>query len=83
MQYSLNCINKKHMITFIHIKMSEGAEVKIIADKIYDALLNNKSIQCGLSNGFDNNIRNKIIRFSIEYVKTVEKNIIVKFSSGV
>jgi hypothetical protein len=63
--------------------MSEGTEVKIIADKIYDALLNKKSTQCGLSKWFDNNIRNKIIRFSIEYVKTVEKNIIVKFSSGV
>ncbi len=63
--------------------MSEGPEVKIIADKIYNALSDNRTIQGILYSKMDSEIKSKIIGSSMEYVKTFGKNIVVKFSSGV
>ncbi len=63
--------------------MSEGPEVKIIADKIRNALGNSTTIQNVLSNKIDEDTKNKIIGSSIEYVKTFGKNIVIKFSTGI
>jgi endonuclease-8 len=63
--------------------MSEGPEVKIIADKIRNALDNSKTIQNIFCNNIDEKIKNKIIGSSMEYVKTFGKNIVIKFSFGV
>src|SRR5215210_3895852 len=63
--------------------MSEGPEVKIIADRIRNALGNNTAIHNIVCNKIDKEIKNKIIGSSMEYVKTFGKNIVIKFSSGV
>ncbi len=63
--------------------MSEGPEVKITADKIYNALSDKRAIQGILHNKIDSETKSKIIGSSMEYVKTFGKNIVVKFSSGV
>jgi endonuclease VIII len=64
-------------------KMSEGPEVKIVADKIFNTLDNNITIQNILCNKIDEGIKSKIIGSSMKYVKTFGKNIVIKFSSGV
>ena len=63
--------------------MSEGPEVKITADKIYNALSDKRAIQGILHNKIDKETKSRIIGSSMEYVKTFGKNIVVKFSSGV
>ena len=63
--------------------MSEGPEVKITADIIRAALGNNKTIQNILCNKIDEEIKNKIIGSSMEYVKTFGKNIVIKFSTDI
>jgi endonuclease VIII len=63
--------------------MSEGPEVKIMADKIFNTLDNNITIQNMLCNKINEEIKSKIIGSSMEYVKTFGKNIVIKFSSGV
>ena len=63
--------------------MSEGPEVKIIADKIRIALGNNKTIENIFCNSVDEKIKSKIIGSSMEYVQTFGKNIVIKFSFGV
>jgi formamidopyrimidine-DNA glycosylase len=73
----------KYFDTSLTQIMSEGPEVKIISDKIFNALDNNITIQNILSNKIDEKIKSKIMGSSIEYVKTFGKNIVVKFSSGV
>lgn len=62
--------------------MSEGPEVKITADKIWNAL-SGKRIANILHNKIDSSLEDKIIGSSTEYVKTFGKNIVIKFSSGV
>ena len=62
--------------------MSEGPEVKITADKIWNVLSGKRIINI-LHNKMDNSLEEKIIGSSTEYVKTFGKNIIIKFSSGV
>jgi len=63
--------------------MSEGPEVKIAADKIWNALSGKRIIKNILYNKMDKGLEDKIIGSSTEYVKTFGKNIIIKFSSGV
>jgi endonuclease VIII len=63
--------------------MSEGPEVRIMADKIHDALSGERTIQNILHKSIDEETKSKIIGSSMEYVKTFGKNIVVKFSSGV
>jgi formamidopyrimidine-DNA glycosylase len=63
--------------------MSECPEVKIISNKICNALNNDMTIQNILCTNIDEKIKSKIIGSSIDYVKTFGKNIVVKFSSGV
>src|SRR6188472_4016032 len=62
--------------------MSEGPEVKIAADKIWNALSGKRIVNI-LHNRIDSSLEEKIIGSSTEYVKTFGKNIIIKFSSGV
>jgi endonuclease VIII len=62
--------------------MSEGPEVKIIADKI-SSLLKGKEIEDILIKNLDSHIKNKIVGSQLEYVKTFGKNIVFKFSSGI
>jgi endonuclease-8 len=62
--------------------MSEGPEVKITADKIWNALSGKRIVNI-LHNKIDSSIEDRIIGSSTEYVKTFGKNIILKFSSGV
>ncbi len=62
--------------------MSEGPEVKITADKIWNALSGKRIINI-LHNKIDSSLKEKIIGSSTEYVKTFGKNIIIKFSSWV
>ena len=62
--------------------MSEGPEVKIIADKI-SSLLKGKEIEDILFKNLDSHIKNKIIGSQLEYIKTFGKNIVFKFSSGI
>jgi len=63
--------------------MSEGPEVKIIAYRIRNVLDNNITIQNIFCNRIDEEIKNKIIGSSMEYVKTFGKNIVIKFSTGI
>ncbi len=63
--------------------MSEGPEVKIIADKIRNALSGKRIINNILHNKIDKSLEDKIVGSSTEYVKTFGKNIVIKFSSGV
>src|SRR5215210_5422728 len=63
--------------------MSEGPEVKIAADKIWNALSGKKIIMNILHNKIDKGMEDRIIGAFTEYVKTFGKNIVVKFSSGV
>ncbi|MDQ4073613.1 MAG: hypothetical protein M3162_04830, partial [Thermoproteota archaeon] len=63
--------------------MSEGPEVKITADKLHNALSNKIMIQDIRCNKMDEKIREKIIGSYMEYIKTLGKNIVIKFSSGI
>ncbi len=63
--------------------MSEGPEVRIMADKIHNALSGKKTIQNILHKNIDEETKSKLVGSSMEYVKTFGKNIVVKFSSGV
>lgn len=64
--------------------MSEGPEVRIVADKIAAALLSNEvRIENILHNKICDEIKGKIIGSSVENVRTFGKNIVIKFSSNV
>jgi formamidopyrimidine-DNA glycosylase len=62
--------------------MSEGPEVKMIADKI-SSLLKGKEIEDIMVKNLDIHIKNKIIGSKLEYIKTFGKNLVFKFSSGI
>jgi formamidopyrimidine-DNA glycosylase len=62
--------------------MSEGPEVKIIADKI-SCILQGKKIEAVLYKNLDSRIKNKIVDTKLEYVRAFGKNLIFKFSSGI
>ena len=62
--------------------MSEGPEVKIIADKI-SCILQGKKIEAVLYKNLDSRIKNKIVDSKLEYVRAFGKNLIFKFSSGI
>ncbi len=62
--------------------MSEGPEVKIIADKI-SSLLKGKEIEDIMFKNLDIHIKNKIIGSKLEDIKTFGKNLVFKFSSGI
>lgn len=64
--------------------MSEGPEVRIVADKIAAALLSNEiRIENILHNKIGEEFKSKIIGSSVENVRTFGKNIVIKFSSNV
>lgn len=60
--------------------MSEGPEVKIVADKILQAIVNTsiEDIKC---NKLDQQMKNKILHSKVKTVKTYGKNIVIKFLS--
>lgn len=62
--------------------MSEGPEVKIIADKI-SYLLKGKEIEDIIFKNLDSHIKDKIIGSELEYIKPFGKNLVFKFSSGI
>ena len=62
--------------------MSEGPEVKIIADKI-SGVLQGKKIEKIICKNLDSRIKNKIANSELEYVKAFGKNLVFKFSSGI
>src|SRR5690349_21637345 len=62
--------------------MSEGPEVKIVADKILQAALS-ESILDIKSNKLDQQMKRKILHSKIKSVKTYGKNIVIQFSSGI
>jgi endonuclease VIII len=62
--------------------MSEGPEVKIIADKI-SGILQGKKIEKIICKNLDSHIKNKIANSELEYVKAFGKNLVFKFSSGI
>ena len=61
--------------------MSEGPEVKIIADKI-SCILQGKKIEEIICKNLDSHIKNKILGSELEYIKAFGKNLVFKFSSG-
>ena len=64
--------------------MSEGPEVRIVADKITAAVVSDGAkIENILYSKLSNEIKSKIIGSSVEYVRTFGKNIVIKFSSNV
>jgi formamidopyrimidine-DNA glycosylase len=78
-----NILKYKNTDTLLTSKMSEGPEVKMIADKIRNTLGNSITIQDMLCNKIDEETRNKIIGSHMEYVKTFGKNIVIKFTTGI
>ena len=62
--------------------MSEGPEVKIIADKIL-ASLYGKKIEDIIFKNMNIDIKNRIIGSELKEIKTFGKNIVIKFSSGI
>src|SRR5690349_19018582 len=62
--------------------MSEGPEVRIVADKILQAALN-IPIEDIKSNKLDQQMKSQIINSKINAVKTYGKNIVINFSSGI
>lgn len=62
--------------------MSEGPEVKIVADKVSCAT-QGKNIEEIICKNLDTDIKNKIVGSKLEYVKAFGKNLVFKFSSGV
>ena len=62
--------------------MSEGPEVKIIANKISSGL-KGKEIEDIIFKNLDAHTKNQIIGSKLEYVKSFGKNLVFKFSSGI
>ena len=62
--------------------MSEGPEVKIIANKILSRL-KGKEIENIIFKNLDDHTKNQIIGSELEYVKAFGKNLVFKFSSGI
>lgn len=62
--------------------MSEGPEVKIVADKILQAAFN-IPIEDIKINKLDQQMKSRILHSKIKTVKTYGKNIVIKFSSGI
>jgi endonuclease VIII len=62
--------------------MSEGPEVKIVADKISSVMFG-KKIDDVIYKNLNIDFKNKIIGSTLKEVKTFGKNIVIKFSSGV
>jgi endonuclease-8 len=62
--------------------MSEGPEVKIVADKISCAI-RGKKIEDIMCKNLGNGIKNKIVGSELEYIKAFGKNLVFKFSSGI
>lgn len=62
--------------------MSEGPEVKIVADKILSSMFG-KKIEDIIFKNLNIDIKNKIIGSKIKEIKTFGKNIVIKFSSGI
>ncbi len=63
--------------------MSEGPEVKIVADKISKALSNKIKIQNIIYNKLDKEMKSELIDSYLRYVKTFGKNIVLKFSTNI
>ncbi|HZB64302.1 MAG TPA: DNA-formamidopyrimidine glycosylase family protein [Nitrososphaeraceae archaeon] len=62
--------------------MSEGPEVKIVADKILSSMFG-KKIEDIIFKNLNIDIKNKIIGSKVKEIKTFGKNIVIKFSSGI
>lgn len=62
--------------------MSEGPEVKIVADKIL-ASMYGKKIEDIIFKNMNIDIKNRIIGSELKEIKTFGKNIVMKFSSGI
>lgn len=62
--------------------MSEGPEVKIIADKI-SSIVQGKKIDNIICKNLDIHIKNRIVDSELEYIKAFGKNLVFKFSSGI
>lgn len=62
--------------------MSEGPEVKIVADKISSSM-SGKQIEGIIFKNLNIDIKNKIIGSTLKEIKTFGKNIVIKFSSGI
>jgi len=62
--------------------MSEGPEVKIIANKILSQL-KGKEIEDIIFKNLDSHTKNQIIGSKLEYVQAFGKNLVFKFSSGI
>src|SRR6185503_5598365 len=62
--------------------MSEGPEVKIVADKIL-ASMSGKKIEDIIFKNMNNDIKNRIIGSELKEIKTFGKNMVIKFSSGI
>ena len=62
--------------------MSEGPEVKIIANKI-SSRLKGKEIEDIIFKNLDAHTKNQIIGSKLEHVQSFGKNLVFKFSSGI
>ncbi|HKQ22751.1 MAG TPA: DNA-formamidopyrimidine glycosylase family protein, partial [Nitrososphaeraceae archaeon] len=62
--------------------MSEGPEVKFIADMV-SSTLQGKKIEDIICNKLNGKMKKKIVHSKIEYVKAYGKNLVFKFSSGI
>jgi formamidopyrimidine-DNA glycosylase len=62
--------------------MSEGPEVKIVADKISSSMFRIK-IEDIIFKNLNIDFKNKIIGSTLKEIKTFGKNIVIKFSSGI
>ena len=62
--------------------MSEGPEVKIIADTL-SSTLRGKKIEGIISKNLDDKIKDKLVGSEIEYIRAFGKNLLLKFSSQV
>jgi endonuclease-8 len=62
--------------------MSEGPEVKIVADKILSSMLG-KKIEDIVFKNLNSDIKNKIIGARLKEIRTFGNNIVIKFSSGI
>ncbi len=62
--------------------MSEGPEVRIVADKISKSLIGRIIMDITISN-LDDKLKSRVIGSTVDYIKTYGKNIVIKFSSGV
>jgi endonuclease VIII len=62
--------------------MSEGAEVKIVADKILASMCE-KKIENIIFKNMNIDIKNRIIGSELKEINTFGKNMVIKFSSGI